>query len=122
VELIRIRLPAKNRAALVAQRHLRDISTFVVFVFFFAYERSRNGIGRVLNSISLDPVGGDFNELGWSLDRAAVLDLDFGRLRLHSPNGTDESILFFSAVEDGNSRTHRTDAVLRVNRRYESQD
>src|SRR5262249_50192966 len=122
IELVRVGFPAENRSAIVAQRHLRDISTLVVLVFFFACQRPGDGIGSVLNAVPLDPVGGDFNELSWSLDRLSVLDLDPGSLRLYSADGTDKSILFFSAIEDGNCRTRRSrNTVLRTNRRGENQ-
>src|SRR5262249_18003974 len=114
----RIGLTAEDRSAIVAQRHLRDVSTFVVLVFFFAYQRPGDGIGSVLNAVPFDPVGGDFNELSWSFDRLSVLDLDPGSLRLTSSNRTDKSILFFRAIEDGNCRTRRSrNTVLRTNHR-----
>jgi len=68
----------------VAHSHLRDVAALVILIFFFAYRTDFDGIGSILDTISLDTVGRDLDQLRYSFDGTASLEFDFGSFSFDS--------------------------------------
>jgi hypothetical protein len=84
----------------VAHSHLRDIALLVVLIFFFAYRTDFDRIGSIFDTVSLDTVGRDLDQLRLSFDSAAICEFDFGSFSFDSTHGSKQTILLFRAVED----------------------
>jgi hypothetical protein len=100
---------------IVAHGHLGYVAARVVFIFFFAYKSALEGLGGIFNAITVDSVGRDFDQLGWSFDRPPVLQLDLRVLRFDSPHRAQQSILLLRAVKDSDCRPNIRILCLRGN-------